>query len=206
MGHVSPRRNQNDVLGSRCRSSRAPRTRSDVRGPETETTRVQRTELTRSWPAMGTTARVTVVMDVGTVDPAIFLDRAERHVALLEDLWSRSYETRLLVRNATDAWRDTSGWFDPTVYDALIASGYDRTFDRISMAAALHRARYSNVRGRHRWGGRTTSLTSRRGASRAHRSSVRASSPRLLRRQRSTGPQHVPVCRRARSSAPDSAA
>ena len=32
---------------------------------------------------------------------------------------------------AIEAWRVTDGLFDPTVHDALVASGYDRTFDDI---------------------------------------------------------------------------
>lgn len=83
------------------------------------------------------------------------LDRGRQHVALLEDLWSRfiptseisrlnrargravrvAPETRLLVRRAVEAWQSTSGRFDPTVYEALVAAGYDRTFDRIAVAA-----------------------------------------------------------------------
>jgi thiamine biosynthesis lipoprotein len=32
------------------------------------------------------------------------------------------------LRRALLAWRLTDGWFDPTVHDALVAAGYDRTF------------------------------------------------------------------------------
>lgn len=38
-------------------------------------------------------------------------------------------DTARLLSAAIDAWRRTDGRFDPTVHDALIAAGYDRTFD-----------------------------------------------------------------------------
>lgn len=44
------------------------------------------------------------------------------------------------VRRAVIAWHATGGAFDPTVHDALVASGYDRTFDEVSarpLAAAV---------------------------------------------------------------------
>ena len=104
---------------------------------------------------MGTTARVLVAIEAGSVHAAELLDRGQQHVALLEDLWSRfvptseisrlnrargravrvSPETQLLVRRAIEAWKRTAGRFDPTVYEALVAAGYDRTFDRIAVAA-----------------------------------------------------------------------
>ena len=34
-----------------------------------------------------------------------------------------------LVVSAIDAWRDTDGLFDPTILPALVAAGYDRSFD-----------------------------------------------------------------------------
>lgn len=43
-----------------------------------------------------------------------------------------SAETFTVVGLAIDAWRLTGGWFDPTVLPMLIASGYDRSFERIS--------------------------------------------------------------------------
>lgn len=45
-------------------------------------------------------------------------------------------ETYDLVAAAIDAWRVTDGGFDPTVLGALVASGYDRTFDAIHEPAA----------------------------------------------------------------------
>jgi thiamine biosynthesis lipoprotein len=42
-----------------------------------------------------------------------------------------SSETCALVLLAIEAWRSTDGLFDPTVLGALVAAGYDRTFDEI---------------------------------------------------------------------------
>jgi thiamine biosynthesis lipoprotein len=44
--------------------------------------------------------------------------------------WSVSVSPALAgaVHRAATAWRLTDGWFDPTVHDALVAAGYDRTF------------------------------------------------------------------------------
>ena len=39
-----------------------------------------------------------------------------------------------LVARAIDGWLTTDGRFDPTVHDALVAAGYDRTFDEIATA------------------------------------------------------------------------
>ncbi|MEM9518778.1 MAG: FAD:protein FMN transferase [Actinomycetota bacterium] len=40
-----------------------------------------------------------------------------------------SADTAAVIGAAIDAWQLTGGRFDPTVHDALIAAGYDRTFD-----------------------------------------------------------------------------
>jgi thiamine biosynthesis lipoprotein len=40
------------------------------------------------------------------------------------------------VRRAVEAWRATTGAFDPTVHDALVAAGYDRTFELVADAVA----------------------------------------------------------------------
>ena len=37
-------------------------------------------------------------------------------------------DTAQLIAAAAEGWRRTSGRFDPTVHDAMIAAGYDRTF------------------------------------------------------------------------------
>ena len=42
-----------------------------------------------------------------------------------------SSETADLVELAVDAWRVTDGRFDPTVLPALVAAGYDRSFEEI---------------------------------------------------------------------------
>lgn len=40
-------------------------------------------------------------------------------------------ETLRLLSVAVEAWHRTGGAFDPTIYEALVALGYDRTFDDI---------------------------------------------------------------------------
>lgn len=75
------------------------------------------------------------------------LTYARERLAHLEALWSRfrpdseisrlnasgshrvSEETRALVHLAVEACDATGGLFDPTILDALIASGYDRSFE-----------------------------------------------------------------------------
>ncbi len=44
---------------------------------------------------------------------------------------SVSADTVLLVERAIEAWRLTGGGFDPTLLDALVAAGYDRSFDQL---------------------------------------------------------------------------
>jgi thiamine biosynthesis lipoprotein len=46
-------------------------------------------------------------------------------------------ETLDLVQRAVDAWTATGGLFDPTIHDALVDAGYDRTFE---VVAARHPA------------------------------------------------------------------
>jgi thiamine biosynthesis lipoprotein len=95
---------------------------------------------------MGTDCLVRVVGEAGD---AFLLDEAEALVEQLEARWSRfragselsvlnahagapvfvSTETATLVALALDASRATGGRFDPTVHDALVATGYDRTFE-----------------------------------------------------------------------------
>ena len=43
-----------------------------------------------------------------------------------------SSDTRLLVRHGVEAWRRTGGLCDPSVLDAVVAAGYDRTFGEIT--------------------------------------------------------------------------
>lgn len=93
---------------------------------------------------MGSSARVIVLGG-----PPDLARRAEDRVADLERRWSRflpqselsrlndaprgrptivSPDTFLLVDRAVQAWKLTDGRYDPTVLDALVSNGYDRTF------------------------------------------------------------------------------
>ena len=47
-----------------------------------------------------------------------------------------STDTAAVVALALEAWRATGGLFDPTIHDALVASGYDRSFDELVPPAA----------------------------------------------------------------------
>jgi len=89
--------------------------------------------------AMGSTAHVIV-----SGDPSV-LHVARTRIEQLERMWSRfdpwselsrlnafrhlrvSWETLELVERSIEGWRITGGRFDPTVHDALVAHGYDRT-------------------------------------------------------------------------------
>jgi FAD:protein FMN transferase len=95
---------------------------------------------------MGTTGLVAVLGDAG------LLPVAHARIAELESRWSRfrpdsevnalraargrpvavSSDTFRLLRTACTAWRRTDGLFDPTVADAMIANGYDRSFSELS--------------------------------------------------------------------------
>ena len=97
--------------------------------------------------AMGTDVHL-VVLDGGPDS----LERARARIEDLELRWSRflpdteldrlnraartgsptalSAVTFDLVVSAIDAWRDTDGLFDPTILPALVAAGYDRSFDQ----------------------------------------------------------------------------
>lgn len=97
-----------------------------------------------TWRAMGGRARV-VIVGGSRAD----LDYAERRLETLEQHWSRfrpdSELTRLntersievhaetadLVRLAIRAWHLTNGRFDPTVHDAVVGAGYDRSFEHL---------------------------------------------------------------------------
>jgi len=96
--------------------------------------------------AMGTEAHVIVV---GA--EASLLDLAERHVAWLEDRWSRfrpssdvsmmnamagmpvrvEPETVLLVQRALEGFRLTEGRYDPTVLGAVVRAGYGRSYEQL---------------------------------------------------------------------------
>jgi len=93
--------------------------------------------------AMGTRLHIVVVGDPALVDVAVM------RVKQLESRWSRfidnseisrcndtrgipvdvSADTRSLVRHAIHGWTKTDGAYDPTVLDALVASGYDRSYE-----------------------------------------------------------------------------
>jgi thiamine biosynthesis lipoprotein len=97
---------------------------------------------------MGTTAHVVVVADDGG-DADALLETAAARLDELEARWSRflptsevsrlnaaggapvvvSPDTMLLIERAVAGWRSTAGRFDPTVLPALVAAGYDQTFD-----------------------------------------------------------------------------
>jgi thiamine biosynthesis lipoprotein len=117
------------------------------------------TTVRRSFRAMGSECTLHVEADSverggELVDSAVVL------LADLERRWSRfrvdselaemnaadgapvvtSVATAQLVALAVDAWRTTGGLFDPTVHDALVASGYDRSFEALAMSAGPRRA------------------------------------------------------------------
>jgi len=97
---------------------------------------------------MGTTAHVVVVAD-DRGDADALLETAAARLDELEARWSRflptsevsrlnaargapvvvSPDTMLLIERAIAGWRSTEGRFDPTVLPALVAAGYDQTFD-----------------------------------------------------------------------------
>ncbi|MGE0309950.1 MAG: FAD:protein FMN transferase [Acidimicrobiia bacterium] len=97
--------------------------------------------------AMGSDVHIVVVGGAG--DDLIELALAR--IAVLEARWSRfrpdselsrinaadgnpvvvSTDTLTLVEGLRSAWERTDGRFDPTVYDAMNALGYDRTFAEI---------------------------------------------------------------------------
>jgi thiamine biosynthesis lipoprotein len=99
---------------------------------------------------MGSDAHVLLAGDQAAMDAAVAM------VCDLEQRWSRflpdsevsamnasggmdvvvSPETLLLVARSIQAWELTDGAFDPTVYDAMVAAGYDRTFDQVAGSPA----------------------------------------------------------------------
>lgn len=110
--------------------------------------------VTRSFTAMGTA--VCLSLDVASGPRAeAALDRAERVFEEVEEACSRfradSELSRLnrarvgvvsplladVLRAALDGRVRTHGLFDPTVHDAVVAAGYDRTFDHIDAPAGL---------------------------------------------------------------------
>lgn len=97
---------------------------------------------------MGSEAHVLVLSALPTL-----LDVAQDAIAQLERRWSRFLpdsdvsilnacagagplavhpDTTLLFRTALDAWALTGGRVDPTVHDAVVAAGYNRSFEQLS--------------------------------------------------------------------------
>jgi len=105
--------------------------------------------------ALGSECLVRVVVADGDPSGPALLDAAVAGLDDIEARWSRfrpdselsvlnrhagspvftSADTATVVAMAVEAWRATAGLFDPTVHDALVASGYDRTFDELDEAA-----------------------------------------------------------------------
>ncbi len=110
----------------------------------------------RRFRALGSDCLVRVVVADDDASGPALVDMAVARLAELEGRWSRfradselsalnahagspvftSPETATLVAMAIEAWRVTDGLFDPTVLDALVASGYDRTFDDLATGPA----------------------------------------------------------------------
>lgn len=104
------------------------------------------TTSTATWAAMGTRVVVEVEGSPG------LLDVARERLAELEARWSRFLpdsdvsrlnltrglpvfvhpDTRRLVRHGVAAWERTGGACDPTVLDAVVASGYDVSFEQLA--------------------------------------------------------------------------
>ncbi len=108
----------------------------------------------RRWRAMGAAAHLVVAVESGQRDAELLADDAIAEIETLEAQWSRfratseltrlnalagtpvlvSAETFDLIDHAIDAWRATSGRFDPTVLGALLAAGYDRDYRALAAA------------------------------------------------------------------------
>jgi thiamine biosynthesis lipoprotein len=106
--------------------------------------------LSRSFRAMGTDVEVLLDADPGERAEQA-LDRAEAEFERLEQVMSRfrddselsrlnrdgridgaSHDLARVVALALAAREETGGRFDPTVHDAVVAAGYDRTFDAVA--------------------------------------------------------------------------
>ena len=105
--------------------------------------------------AMGSVAHLVV-----QPDDEVLVDRARAELERLEEMWSRfrpnsdvsrlnrahgepvevDPETVSLLEVAREAWTWTEGRFDPTVYDAVVAAGYDRSYELISERPGTTRA------------------------------------------------------------------
>ncbi len=105
--------------------------------------------LRRSFRAMGTGVELFLVAEPGPLAEAV-LDGAEQEFERLEALLSRfrpdselsslnqlgrvqaSDDLLTVTELALEARERTAGRFDPTVHDALVAAGYDRTFAEVA--------------------------------------------------------------------------
>ncbi len=103
---------------------------------------------------MGSVAHIRLVGGRGTepADLSGVLVELDRRLDELEQRWSRFVsgsdvsrlnsaagrglvvhrDTQVLVETAIAAWNLSSGAFDPTVHDAIVAAGYDRDFARLA--------------------------------------------------------------------------
>ena len=109
--------------------------------------------LRRSFRAMGTDVELFLAAEPGpAADAALYA--AEREFERIEALLSRfrpdselsalnrdgriaaGEDLLTVVELALDARERTGGRFDPTVHDALVAAGYDRTFDEVARDGA----------------------------------------------------------------------
>lgn len=112
----------------------------------------------RRFRAMGSEVHLVVAPGaLGAAEVDRLLDGAEARVGALEQRWSRfrpdselsrlnaggagpqpvSGETAAVLALALEGWERTAGRFDPTVHDALVAEGYDRSFDAVAEPAPL---------------------------------------------------------------------
>lgn len=106
-------------------------------------------------------SRIEVTVTPASTGATGLLDHAEARMRQLERLWSRfapdsevtqlnaaggqpvrvAPETSDIIDLAVEAWRLTGGVFDPTVHDAVVAAGYDRTFEQMPEAPVTRRTR-----------------------------------------------------------------
>ncbi len=112
----------------------------------------------RSFPAMGTQVELFIDSEPSAESELAFA-RAEQEFERLEALLSRfrpdselsalnrsgaldaGDDLVTVTRLAVEARERTGGRFDPTVHDALVAAGYDRTFDEVAPEGEAQPAR-----------------------------------------------------------------